>query len=401
MRNRSPAVLWLLLSLVSTRAADKKLTVEAGDFDRHDAVVTFTLPQATGQPHTLRRDGESIALQVEKDGRASFLIEDLKKGSRATYELVTDSPAGFADRIAVTRDKTKLKFSDASRPLIEYQSEPGALPRGNIKPIFTRGGYLHPIFTPAGKMISDDFPPNHIHHHGIWWAWTHTEFQGRKPDFWNMGEGKGRVEFVALDEQWSGPVHGGFRSRHRFVDLTAPAPVTVLNETWEVKVFSAAARAKWWTFELTSQQRCATADPLKLPEYHYGGLGLRGNRAWNGKDNCNFLTREGETDRVKGHGTRARWCDMWGELDGAKAGIAILCHPDNFRAPQPMRIHPSEPFFCYAPQQGGDMEIKPGDIYISRYRFVVHDGPPDKAELDRLWNDFAHPPVVTVGAETK
>ena len=85
---------------------------------------------------------------------------------------------------------------------------------------------------------------------------------------------------------------------------------------------------------------------------------------------------------------------MWGEIDGAKAGLAILCHPDNFRAPQPMRLHPTEPFFCYAPQQSGDMEIKPGNTYVSRYRFVVHDGPPDKAELDRLWNDFAKPPVV-------
>ena len=74
-------------------------------------------------------------------------------------------------------------------------------------------------------------------------------------------------------------------------------------------------------------------------------------------------------------------------------------HPSNFRAPQPMRLHPTEPFFCYAPQQGGDMEIKPGDTYISRYRFVVHDGPPDRADLERLWNDYAHPPVVRVTVE--
>jgi hypothetical protein len=42
------------------------------------------------------------------------------------------------------------------------------------------------------------------------------------------------------------------------------------------------------------------------------------------------------------------------------------------------------------------MEIKPGEKYVSRYRFVVHDGPADRAELDRLWNDYAHPPIVTV-----
>ena len=77
-------------------------------------------------------------------------------------------------------------------------------------------------------------------------------------------------------------------------------------------------------------------------------------------------------------------------------GIAILGHPDNFRAPQPMRLHPTEPFFCFAPQQLGDMEIAAGKPYISRYRFVVADGAPDRAELERIWNDYAHPPAVKV-----
>jgi len=42
------------------------------------------------------------------------------------------------------------------------------------------------------------------------------------------------------------------------------------------------------------------------------------------------------------------------------------------------------------------MVLRPGEIYRSRYRFVVHDGPPDRTDLDRLWNDFASPPVARV-----
>jgi hypothetical protein len=278
---------------------------------------------------------------------------------------------------------------------MDYQAEPGEFPRENIKPSFKRGAYLHPVRTLNGKMVTDDFPPNHIHHHGVWSAWTHTEFDGRTPDFWNMGDDKGRVDFESLDESWSGPVHGGFRARHRFTDLTAATPTTALNESWDVKVFGAPGRAvNYWVFDLVSEQQCATRHPLTLPEYRYGGIGLRGNRAWNGTTHVTFLTSDGETDREKGNTQRGRWCDMAGRIDGAIAGIAILCHPENFRAPQPMRLHPSEPFFNFAPQQAGDMEIKPGETYVARYRFVVHDGPPDKAELDRLWNDYAHPPRV-------
>ena len=72
-----------------------------------------------------------------------------------------------------------------------------------------------------------------------------------------------------------------------------------------------------------------------------------------------------------------------------------LSRPSEARAlAVPLRTHPDEPFVSYAPQQLGDMEIKPGEKYVSKYRFVVADGAPDKALIDRIWNDFAEPPTV-------
>jgi hypothetical protein len=94
---------------------------------------------------------------------------------------------------------------------------------------------------------------------------------------------------------------------------------------------------------------------------------------------------------VKAHATRARWCHIGGEVDGKLAGTAILGHPDNFRAPQPMRIHPNEPFFCFAPSQLGEWQIEPGQPYVARYRFVVMDGEPDPALLDAYWAGYANP----------
>ena len=61
-----------------------------------------------------------------------------------------------------------------------------------------------------------------------------------------------------------------------------------------------------------------------------------------------------------------------------------------------MRLHPTEPFFCFAPQQAGDMELTPGKPYVSRYRFIVADNPPDRAELQRLWYDYAHGVTVRI-----
>lgn len=56
-----------------------------------------------------------------------------------------------------------------------------------------------------------------------------------------------------------------------------------------------------------------------------------------------------------------------------------------------MRIHPKEPFFCYASPQTGEWEIAQGKPYVSQYHFILADGKPDKAILNRLWQDYDQP----------
>jgi hypothetical protein len=178
------------------------------------------------------------------------------------------------------------------------------------------------------------------------------------------------------------------------VDLSAPSPVTALNETWRVTAYAVPGGRgleRVGVFDLVVTQVCATSDPLVLPQYHYGGFGFRGADPWNGPgDAARFLTSEGETDRIKGNNTRGRWCYLGGMIDGALSGTAILGHPGNFRAPQPMRLHPNMPYMSFVPQQLGGFAIEPGKPYVARFRFVVMDGTPDRARIDAFWNGYAH-----------
>ncbi len=295
-------------------------------------------------------------------------------------------PLSAADKIAAVRDGKQLVVRAGEKEIMRYQAEPGDLPRGDIPEIFRRGGYIQSIHTPGGRLVTDDFPPNHVHHHGVWSPWTKTEFEGRKPDFWNMGEGTGRVEFVAVDDVWQKDGRAGFKVRHRFIDMTAKPEKVALLETWEVGVVSTADH---FIVDLTITQTCAGESPLKLPEYHYGGLGFRGNRAWNGAENCSFLTASGLTDRSKVNTAKEPWCWVGGKVDGETCGVTFVCHPSNFRAPQPIRAHPEEPFFCYAPQQGGAMDLVPGKPYVARYRMIIADGEPDARAAAKWAEDFA------------
>jgi len=42
--------------------------------------------------------------------------------------------------------------------------------------------------------------------------------------------------------------------------------------------------------------------------------------------------------------------------------------------------------------------MKPGEDHVFRYRWFVHEGKAEVAQIERIWNDYANPPQVTVEA---
>lgn len=397
--------------LIAGCASGTVIEVRAGKFDRRETPIHADLPLRS---HSLGRgrlvrvdDGREVPIQViigmhigpftlASDAAEWILEEPLPAGAVRRYRM-EGSPSGApepgAPRVETHEEEDRsLLFRIDGREALRYNIAPMPSPAG-VDPVYARGGYIHPVRTPSGRVVTNDFPPNHLHHHGIWSAWTKAEFAGHEVDFWNLGAKKGRVECRGVDLRWSGPVHGGGVFQHRAIDLTAPgAPKSAIEETWTARLW---AIRRVHVFDVDVSQTCVGPSPLVLKTHPYGGLGFRGAASWEDKKDCAFLTSEGKT-RSDGSGTKARWCVVSGPVDGAPAYVAILCHPSSFRAPQPVRLHPEEPFFCYAPPAEGDFEIAPGKPYAARYRFVAADGPPDPAEIERLWRDFAEPPEVVV-----
>src|SRR5206468_817402 len=62
-----------------------------------------------------------------------------------------------------------------------------------LDPVFARSGFLHPLATRSGLVVTDDFPPDHAHQHGVFFAWVNPTFRGRPTDFWNQAKRTGRV----------------------------------------------------------------------------------------------------------------------------------------------------------------------------------------------------------------
>lgn len=363
-----------------------EIEIHTGDHPRLSPIVVTGVPGTDAEGTLTGPDGKQIPFQRRASGEIIFHPGPIEAGKTLRYRITENTAAA---QITATKQEDQIVLGAENKPAAIYQTVTRKNPRPDLNPLFLRGGYLHPLFSPSGKSVTDDYALNHLHHHGIWTAWTKTSFDGREPDFWNMGGGKGKVDFSSLEKTWNGPVEAGLIAKHKHTDLTGGSPVDVLDETWTVRTY--AGSSDFNLIDLESSQTCATDKPLLLPVYHYGSLGIRGREEWNGKDQASFVISEKFTDRRKANGQPARWISMTGNVDGGKAGLAVLSHPENFRSPQPVRIHPDEPFISFAPQTNEAMSIQPRETYRMKYRLVVFDGEPDAKLIESLWQDYAHP----------
>lgn len=374
------------------------ITAEAGGMDRQHTVVVFTFPQPAepGDYKLSNNQSGDGTLTITPDNTAWFVLDHLEAGSSREYTLSLEERMPFDSQTGVytDRDGNQIHVLTGSRRIASYYSGPNSPPDG-LDEIYRRGGYLHPVYTPEGRVVTNHLNAEmHPHHSGIWSAWTRTRYGNDAPDFWNVHQHTGRVDVEAGSATvYPGNAAGGFQSVHNFVSLSAPdSPETVLREQWSLQAYP--GTEEYLMFDLTVIQMLTGNTPLILPEYHYGGVGFRGHKEWDDPGNVLILTSGGEGR--EGNESRVNWFYIGGESEGGMAGIQMMSDPRNYRHPQPVRIHPEEPFINFAPQQLGEMRISPGSPYIARYRFITTDGEPDQEFMDQRWQDFANPVTVRV-----
>jgi hypothetical protein len=70
------------------------------------------------------------------------------------------------------------------KPVLTY-NEGVQLPEGVPKDR-ARCCYVHPLYTPGGTVLTDDFPKDHYHHRGLFWAWPVVRTDSGTHDLWMM-----------------------------------------------------------------------------------------------------------------------------------------------------------------------------------------------------------------------
>lgn len=350
------------------------------------------------------RKKDSIPFQVE-EGYHRFLWWMLAKtgqdGSSQVFELVktNNSPVHENNMLASREDKSII-LASGNHHLLQYNFAVHYPPQG-VDTAFKRSGFIHPLWSAAGNILTQINPADHYHHMGIWNPWTHIVYRGHEIDCWNLKDKKGTVRFSNFIENYSGTVYSGFKALQEHIAFNIPAPgeeTILMNEVWDVRAFR--VNSKMWICDFTSYLNGATDSLVTLKEYRYGGLGFRATAAWD-NSNSRVLTSEGK-NRKEADASSARWCMVEGDINQGRSGILFMSHPANYNFPEPMRVWPEDAnkrgdvFFSFSPTRNKDWVLTTGKTHVLKYRMLVYDDDISIAQAEQAWKNFASQPDIKV-----
>jgi len=341
-------------------------------------------------------------LETGYSARLWFVLKGVSaKNTEREFVLKLEEKAVVAEsKISLNKDYNDLSLMMNDKPILKYRYTV-TYPPDSINPLYRRSGFIHPLYSPEGEILTRIQAPDHYHHYGIWGPWTHTHIGDRQVDFWNLADGQGTVKFAGFLSEEEGAIYSGFKALQQHIDFGAKGEDQIaLNEILDVRAWNIGEGV--WMVDYTTSINSPLENGIMLDAYRYGGgVGFRATEKWN-KDNCTILTSDNKT-RIDADGSFAKWCIAEGEsaTKEGRSGILFMSHPSNRMHPEPMRVWPldanngrGDMFFEFVPIRYEEWKLKPKKEYTLKYRMIIFDGKIDAKTAEMYWNSFSRNPKI-------
>jgi hypothetical protein len=295
------------------------------------------------------------------------------------------APAGQAAAMRVTKDPQGYWFTEGDTKVLFYQAERKALPDGQA----ARSNYFHPLYDLDGTTLTEDFPTDHVHHRGIFWAWHQVRINGRsvqdqwvnRDSFWTVQDAQTRSNAksasLALRVVWESPLFTDSRSQRR----------PFVEERSATRVHQAEGTIRKIDFHL---QLRALVDGVEIGGSEdakgYGGFSYRIVMP----PDIRFTGAQGAVTPIENAVGASPWMDVSGSYGpSGTSGLTVLTHPSTTGFPQPwiLRARGSMQNAVYPGRQ--PVAVPRDRPVLLRYRLVLHRGALAPADIERLQAEYA------------
>jgi hypothetical protein len=184
--------------------------------------------------------------------------------------------------------------------------------------------YIFPLYTPAGVSMLDDFPKDHWHHRGLFWAWPVVETGGKTYDLW--------MNLTAAPQMEKAPAVDAFAHTAglKTVNVWRADGKNIVRETLELLVTPAQGGARTLAVQLTWE---ALGAPVTLRGSREAGKSYGGFSARFADRTGTVLRADGETLAKDEDLTSRAWAELEGVYGGRRAALRITPDSKNLGAP--------------------------------------------------------------------
>lgn len=313
-----------------------------------------------------------------------FVLFTIIRATQVATVAAAD-PAGFR----FTETEQGVLISEGNRKILFYQRRPKSL--GGK---FERANYVHPLYDLDGNELTEDFPKDHLHHRGIFWAWH---------QLW-VGDRRAGDPWACQDAIWDvtrvNTKLTGDASAELTVDLTWKCPQfrstveqedgdlkPLVREQTTIRVHRASPHARKIDFEirltaLVPQIRIGGSENDK----GYGGFSPRVKLP----DDVRFVGETGDLQPQRTSVAGGAWLDITGDFQssGTISGLAVLGHPTNPGFPQRwiLRKRGSMQNAAWPGRNAVPLSLtEPTEL---RYRLIVHTAKAKTADLQAWHREY-------------
>jgi hypothetical protein len=284
-------------------------------------------------------------------------------------------------QVTMQKEEGGLLFLEKGEKVLFYQADPK-----NYEGEYERCHYIHPLWAPGGAVLTEDFPLDHLHHRGIFWAWHQVWINGKRiGDPWEIKEFDQKVTDIEFWAQKDGSAL--LKTKVNWLSdqwKKNGRKVPYLEESTTITIHPETGKSRRIDFEISL---------LALEK----GLSIGGSEDAKGYSGFSVrmvlpddVTFTGPEGKVKPEVTAVQspgYINISGSMgmDGKNAGIVILDNPSNPGYPQPWILRKKNSMQNAAFPGNGTVPVLTSVPLVLNYSLLVYSGKMNNRKIKALF----------------
>ncbi|HSO86391.1 MAG TPA: PmoA family protein [Draconibacterium sp.] len=271
-------------------------------------------------------------------------------------------------------------FTENNENVLFYQRD-----SKNQEGKYERCNYIHPLWGIDGTVLTEDFPTDHLHHRGIFWAWHQVWIDGKQiGDPWEIKDFEQQVTDIEYSMK-----EGGVSELKTEVQWKSPLWKTMgekkpyLKEKTKILIHPKKGNYRKIDFEI---QLLALAENLKIggsaDEKGYSGFSVRMILP----DDIKFTGPEGEISPKNTAVKSPGYVNVSGSVGKNKSsgGVVIIDHPENPGYPQPWILRKKNSMQNAAYPGNTTIPVSTTEPLVLKYSLLVYSGKMSDKNIQKI-----------------